>query len=155
MEIRLSISGFGIGLANTGFGVNAVSGCYVEIRENWGASTRVYGVTDHLSLGSDSSTILVGHVSTEWMKIKEGKPRELLKHTNLVGKLSDITVSGTTIGSSNADVTVKVVDDTGTPVTVIDKMGIKASGFQISSTKIRGKLKSLITKQQLEAVKGK
>lgn len=64
------------------------------------------------------------------MKIKKGKPRELLKHTNLVGKFSDITVSGTTIGSSNADVTVKAVDDTG-------------------------KLKSLTTKQQLEVVKGK
>ncbi len=33
MEIRLSISSFGIGLGNTGFGVNAVSGCYAEIRE--------------------------------------------------------------------------------------------------------------------------
>lgn len=30
MEIRLSISDFGIGLAKTEFGVNAVSGHYVE-----------------------------------------------------------------------------------------------------------------------------
>ncbi|KAB7624074.1 hypothetical protein [Alkalilimnicola sp. S0819] len=67
MKARIYISGLAAGVPKTGFGVNLATFAYLEILPA-GRPTmtaRVYGIADTLSVGNESSTLLVGHVKTD------------------------------------------------------------------------------------------
>jgi len=143
MEARITISGLGAGIPGTSFGVNVISGAYIEVRGGESSSTRVYGIEDTLSIGNDSSTIGFSHVQTKWMYINP-KNYRLFSMESLRNTVGEINVSGTLIGSGDVDVKLEIINLHGESTTLLDLKSIKSnSGFQVSSTKIRGKVKFL------------
>lgn len=143
MEIRITLSGIGVGFSRTGFGINLMTGCYIETRTCKGAGTRKYGVKDALSLGSESSTLLVGHAQTHWMKITDSTAAEWLAAEKLSGATVDIEVAGASLGSSLGDVKIVLITPDGDGVTVLEKYNVAMWAVQIASTKIRGEVKFL------------
>ena len=146
MEVKVIISGLGIGIAKTGLGANLVSGTYISMRMGPKVKPRVFGITDSLSLGSDSSTLLVGHVATGWFKVKPEKDPFFMKPENLLGKKVDVSVSGTIIVGGNVDVKITVYDEYDAAKEMISRVDVESSGFQLSTTKIRGILKEMPSK---------
>ncbi|MDO6501169.1 hypothetical protein [Photobacterium sanguinicancri] len=149
MEIRIRVSGVGINIPKTSFGLNLFSGCYIETRPNKGnAPTRIYGIIDTLSLGNESGTVVVGHAVTDWIKITKQTSIDKLKHQFLIGKTADIEIKGTSFGNSKGDVSLKIIDDNNDSITVIDKYNININAYQFASTKIRGKIRHQVIAQK-------
>lgn len=143
MEARITISGLGAGIPGTSFGVNVISGAYIEVRGGKASSTRVYGIEDTLSVGNDSSTIGFSHIQTNWMYINP-KNYELFNMESLRNGVGEINVAGTLIGSGDVDVKFEIINLHGESTTLLDLKSIKSnSGFQVASTKIRGKIQFL------------
>ncbi len=144
MEIRITISGIGAGSAKTGFGMNLISGCYVETRpSHGGCSIRKYGVKDAFSLGSESSTLLVGHAQTHWMKVTDETALEWLNIEKLPGSCVEVEVSGSSLGSSKGDIKMFAITPDGDGITILEKYNIPMWAVQIASTKVRGEIKFL------------
>ena len=150
MEATITISGLGAGIPGTSFGVNIISGAYIEIRGSESSPSRVYGIVDTLSVGNDSSTIGLSHIQTDWMYINP-KNYPLFSLESLQDTAAEINISGTLIGSGDVDVKLEVINTHGEPTTLLDLKSIKSnSSFQIASTKIRGKLKFLTSSPKVE-----
>lgn len=143
MDVRVVLTGIGFGSSRLGFGVNALSYCYIQIRANRGdANPRNYAIDEFMSLGGESSTIIFGSASTDWMEV-DSNNAQLLAHASLKGKIFDVAVSGTAIGKSTCDVTIKIIDEKHDAVTLLEKYGVSADALQLAETKVRGKLKHL------------
>lgn len=143
MEVRLTITGMGIGIPKTSFGVNLLSYCYIEVRDNPAVKApTTYVVDKALTIGGDSTTLVAGFSSTDWMKVDEDKIN-LLTRNNLSGKIFDVEIkgAGVAIVSSEVDVSLKIIDNEGNATTVLEKYSIKATTLQVSSTSVRGKIK--------------
>ena len=154
MEVRITVSGIGAGIPALSMGVNIISGCYIETKPNKGdAPTRLFAVVDTLSIGGESSTIFFGHAQTDWITVSLPASINALKFENILGKLVDIEIKGTSFGSGKGDVSLKIMNDIGNTETIIDKMDIGMKAYQLSSTKIRGKIKGNAIKKQLEKAK--
>jgi len=150
MKVRITISGLGAGIPKSPFGLNLVSGCYIETKPNDGnAPSRIYGVVDTMSVGGESSTLVFGHAQTSWMTVAKASALQLLKYENFIGTLVDVEVKGTSFGSSKGDVSLKIIDDIGNAVSVIDKFSIAIDAYQLSSTKIRGKVRAQIKSSEV------
>ncbi len=143
MEVKFIISSISIGFGKTGFGANAMTGAYIQTRVQKGAPVETYGITSTLTIGSDSSTIIVGHVSSEWFVVDKEAEKILLNKSNLLGKRAELESSGTLLFSGKTDVKLTVYNNIGKGTTVFDLIDIPSSGGQLSSTKIRGVLKGL------------
>lgn len=139
MDIRIIISGLGINIPKTSFGVNAISGCYVSVRNSEAAPEAVYGIKSYLSLGSESSTLIVGQIRSEWMKVVDPDIINKFSLQNVMGKTLDINVSGTVLMKGTADISIKLIDGTGDAISILDKYDVKVEGGQLSSTSIRGR----------------
>jgi len=50
MEMKIFISGVGVGLAKTGLGLNVVSGCYISVRYTPSDKPSVYGIANAFTL---------------------------------------------------------------------------------------------------------
>ncbi len=150
MEIRIVMSSIGFGIKKTGFGVNGITGAYIQTRTANSVVT-TYGVTDSLSLGSESSTLFVGHVSTEWFKIDSKAATFMSNKANLIGKKVGLEASGSVLFSGDTDIKFTVYDNLGSGNTIFELIDIPTRGGQLSSTKIRGVLKALPAKQPLPA----
>lgn len=143
MEARITISGLGAGIPGTSFGVNIISGAYIEVRGNKAGNSRVYGIEDTLSIGNDSSTIGFSFIQTDWMYINP-KNYNLFSMDSLSNTTGEINLSGTLIGSGDVDAKLEIINTKGESTTLLDLKSIKSNnGFQIASTKIRGKVKFL------------
>jgi len=145
MEARITISGLGAGIPGTSFGVNLISGAYIEVRGSKGEKSRVYGIQDTLSIGNDSSTVGFSHVQTNWMYINP-KNYNLFSMDSLGNTVGEINVAGTLIGSGDVDVKLETINTHGESSTLLDLKSIKTdSGFQLAATKVRGKVKFFST----------
>lgn len=141
--MRITITGMGFALGKTGFGANLVSGAYVETRINPGASSCVYGLTKGPSLGSNSGSIIFGHVQTVWFRIDDKNVKAFLNPGAIVGKIADVKITGAIIAGGHVDVSVDLIDKNGDIATLVTKANIGSSGMQAASTKVRGVLKQL------------
>jgi len=137
---------------DTGFGLNVVSGAYIQTRVSIGAPVTIYGIVDKLSMGSDSGTIFAGHVATDWFNINLKSKKILTNKDVFLGKTAQLEVAGSMIVSGKTDVKLTVYDKIGSGTTVFDIIDIASSGGQISSTKVRGILKVLVNKKQVPAI---
>lgn len=149
MEARIRVSGLGMGIPSSSFGVNVVSGAYIEVRGGKSSSRYLYALIDTLSIGNDSSTLGASHILTDWMYI-DPKNDHLFKFENLKGLVGEINVSGTVIGSGDVDVKYETIDANGTATTLLDLKSIKTNiGFQVSATKVRAPIRfiKVLTKE--------
>jgi len=133
------MSSLGVGIPGTGFGVNIVSAAYIEIRGGKNSQIRLYGISDALSLGNNSSTLGAGHAQTAWMTVpSENYP--LITVDNLLSSKAEINFVGTLLGTGIIDVKFELINKAGASSTVLDLKSIKVPtpGAQISSTRVRG-----------------
>jgi hypothetical protein len=143
MEMRITITGVGFALGKTGFGANLVSGAYVETRINPSASPCIYGLTKGPSLGSNSGSIIFGHVQTAWFRINDQDVKTFSSPGAIVGKIADVKITGAIIAGGHVDVSMDVIDKDGNIATLVSKANIRSSGMQAASTKGRGVLKQM------------
>ncbi|MCD8558171.1 MAG: hypothetical protein LRY75_04935 [Shewanella xiamenensis] len=139
MDIRIIISGLGINIPKTSFGVNAISGCYLHVKNGDAAPEAVYGIKSYLSLGSESSTLIFGQIRSEWMKVVDSEIINKFSLQNVMGKTLDINVSGTVLMKGNADISIKIINEIGDAINILDKYDVSVEGGQLSSTNIRGR----------------
>lgn len=144
MEARIIISGVGLGIPKTSFSANIASGAYLQVRHAVGAQPfAIFGIAENFTLGSEASTVLVGHAETDWFPVAGEAAEDAFRHGGMAGKVAQIEVSGTFIGSGKTDLKLIVINADGDAVTIFEKYNVSARGGQISSTLIRGKIKSL------------
>jgi hypothetical protein len=106
-----------------------------------------YGISTSLTMGSKSSTILAGHAATDWFSVSSSKDSTVPGIKNLAGKKAELSVSGTLALKGTVDVKFTLYDKSGDVVSSFSKIDVKASGGQLSSTKIRGILRIMPQKQ--------
>lgn len=141
MEVKVIITGIGAGVPSWGIGLNLLSYCYLEVRANRGAPTsKVYAVDDYFSLGGESSTLIFGYASTDWMTVAPEMEQHLTLN-GLRGKQIDLEVNGTSLGNSKGDVTIKLIDDQSDGITLLEKYSVKLYAYQLGTTKVRGRVK--------------
>lgn len=142
MEMRITITGLGLAFGGTGFGANLVSGAYVETRHGPGARSCVYGLAKGPSLGSNSGSIVFGHVQTAWFRIRNADAQRLSSN-RIVGKVADVKVTGAIVAGGRVDVNMDVIDENGDIATIVTKANIHSTGVQASSTEVRGVVKQI------------
>jgi len=142
MEMRITISGLGVALGKTGFGANLVSGAYLQTRPSKGTCISTFGLTKGPSLGSNSGSIVFGHVQTEWFRINDNSA-QLFENGTVTGKIADVKISGAIVTGGRVDVNIDLIDENGSIQSLIAKANISSSGVQIASTKVRGILKKM------------
>lgn len=138
MEMQITISGVGVALGNTGFGVNALTGAYIEIRRSKHFGPCKLALAKAGGLGSDTGSIVLGHVQTDWFQVNEDLHPWLASLENLVGKTGQVEVTGALIAGGRVDIQFDVISDQGDIKSLRSKANIKSSGLQLSSTKVRG-----------------
>ncbi len=143
------MSSISFGIKNTGFGVNGITGAYIQTRVAKNAPITTYGITDYLSLGSDSSTFIVGHVASEWFRVDAKAAAFMAGRANLVGKKVGLEASGSLFFSGSTDIKFTVYDKLGAGNTIFELIDIPTTGGQLSATKIRGVLNLMTAKQSL------
>lgn len=138
MLVRITISGIGLTVPKLGVGVNLFSGCYIEVKASKNLPAKVFGIKDYLSLGGGSGSIIVGHARTSWMTVMDPKSIERLTTQNLNDSSVEVEVKGTAFGHANGDVGLKVFDNIGNAITILDKYNVPMDAMQLASTSIRG-----------------
>ncbi|MDP4535805.1 hypothetical protein Q3O60_06375 [Alkalimonas collagenimarina] len=138
MEMIVKLDSLGLGIPKTGFGVNLISGSYIQVKYGPNKPFKTYGIANLPSIGGDNATIIYGTLQTKPinLNIEEFQAFSL---TNMTGKHIDIEVSGTVLGSGRADLTISLIDDAGRAQTVVERKNIPVIGGQIASTKVRGR----------------
>lgn len=145
MYIVIYLDSVSIGIPKSGFGLNAFSGSYVQIKSSPDVIFNTYGIVDYMSMGGDSSTFIYGSIKTENLHINEDELKKL-SISNVSGKKMEIDISGTFLGSGRADVKLILIDNNGRYETIIDRKDIKVSGGQVSGTRIRGDIRLIPNK---------
>lgn len=143
MEVRILLSSLSIGLGSSGFGVNAITGSYIQTRVAPDAPVKLFGIADSMSLGSDSGTLLASHVTTSWFKVDSKAEKILAGSKGFVGNKAQLEISGTLISSGKTDVKLTSYNKAGSGTAVFELIDIPSSGGQLASSKIRGIVKSL------------
>lgn len=138
MEITVNLDSLGIGIPKTGFGVNLISGSYIQISDGTDGPVKTYGIVSTMSVGGDNSTLVYGTLKTAPIKINSDELR-FFSVPSITGKYIDIEINGTIIGSGRADLTISLIDEGGRAETAIDRKNIQVTGGQLSSTRIRGR----------------
>ena len=138
MEMKIVITGFGLSIPKTGLGLNLLAGSYVAFRYSEKTPYVVMGLTDALSIGSKSETVVVGHVETHWFFVDPVKHNWVTNVIGLIGKKAEIEVVGTLLIKGETDLKFTVYDKGGNVNELISKVDVKSSGLQIANTKVRG-----------------
>lgn len=140
MKARVIITGVGVG-GFRGLGVNLSSNAYIQIGER--IVLRNYGLTDHFSLGARSSTLVVGHVKTDFFYLGEDAYNKLMSFDYLSGRLLQLEVKGTLAGRGLVDLKLVSIDSSGASETLVERLNIPASGAQLATTQVRGRVRLL------------
>lgn len=151
--VKISGSAVGARVGNTGFGVNLSAGFHIAIKRHPTDIPVIFSVSNHLSLGSASGTLVGSFIHTDWFEIDTlsaplfGEPR------SLIGKHLGILVTGTLIGSGTVDIKIESYDQFGHAKTMLHLVNIKAKGMQVSSSAARGHAKRWAAQLVEEAMK--
>ncbi|NWO07732.1 MAG: hypothetical protein HLX50_19150 [Alteromonadaceae bacterium] len=125
------------GIPKTGFGINAISASYIQVRTSPQIHHRTYGIAKYLSVGGDNSTLLYGTVKTAPMSLT-AEEFQAFSLGSVIGNVIDVQVGGTFLGSGNADVTISLIDNEGRVNEVVARKNVKVSGCQLATTSVRG-----------------
>lgn len=143
MEVMVKLDSLGFGIPKTGFGINLISGSYIQVSPATKNKTDTYGLTDVLSLGDDSSTMVFASLKTSPIKLSTVEEIQAFTPSNLSEKTLDISISGTLIGNGKADVTIVQIDSNGRTTEILKRFDIPVSGGQLAETSIRGRARKL------------
>lgn len=141
-EARIIITGMGLAVARTAFGVNLVSAAYVSVRPVRGAKPATLGVFSMLTADGNSGSLVVGHAQTDWFKISKEAYIALLPQ-NVVGKsyLLDLEISNTLLESGRCDISATLIGSGYDGAEIINAYNVPTKGAQISGTSIRGAIR--------------
>jgi len=89
------------------------------------------------------SSLGIVNVKTEWSNIDSAKYPWVCDAALMTGKTIDLAIIGALFGSGKADIKMKIIDKDGEQRTLVSKLNIDSSGFQLTGLKIRGVLKLL------------
>ncbi|MGI1678923.1 MAG: hypothetical protein K6L75_09340 [Cellvibrionaceae bacterium] len=141
MQIRIVGASFALGIPKTGFGVNASTFAYIQLRNGPNSDIQTLAVDDHFSVGGKSGTFIWSNISTSWVNIDSTKYPWVYHALNFTGKTVDLSVKGTLLGSGKVDIQITFIDKDGETQSLVSKMDIQSSGFQLTGLTVRGKLK--------------
>lgn len=143
MDVVIKLDSLGFGIPKTGFGVNLISGSYVQVSDPAKEKPDTYGLTDVLSLGDDSSTMVFASLKTNPIKLSSPEEIQAFTPARLSAQTLQISIDGTLIGSGKADVVITRIDSEGRTQELLKRFNIGVSGGQLAQTSIRGRAKKL------------
>lgn len=146
MEMMVNLFGFGAAIPKTGFGLNIASASYIGFRYSVSTPATMLGVSDIVSMGSKSGTFIGSWIATDWFYVDLAKHGWVADANRLIGKKAQIEVSGTLVVHGTVDLKFTTFDKGGDTNELLSKVDIKASGGQLSETKVRGVLKQILRK---------
>ena len=80
-------------------------------------------------------------METDWFSLAANKENRIANLKKLTGKTAEVSIMGFLAKSGKVDVKFTIYDDIGDATNAVSKIGINATGGQLATTKIRGKLK--------------
>ena len=132
--------GAGVGIPKSGFSVNLATGAYIEIRQSVNMPAMLFALGQYATLGNEASTFLAGYVNTDWFDINPAKHRWVTKMQSLVGKEVELQITGALVVSGNVDIDLILISKNKEGTELLKPYDIKATGAQIASSAVRGKL---------------
>lgn len=142
MEIIVKVDSLSLGFPRTGFGVNVISGSYIQVNYSSNRPNKTYGIVDILSIGGNNSTIVYGTIHTDPI-ILNADELQAFSLSNMAGKHVDIEISGMFINSGSADIRITLIDDEGRPQVAIERKNVRVRGGQLASTQVRGRVRHI------------
>lgn len=141
MEMQIHLVGAGISIPNTGLSVNALSYVYFFFRNADGVSSTVFGFDQTCTIGAEAQTLVVSDINTDWIFLDPTRNPWSLHKRQLVGKQINLQIDGMLAGSGRIDIRMDEISDEGFVTNLLTRDSIKASGFQMASSSIRGVMK--------------
>lgn len=143
MDVVINLDSLGFGIPKTGFGLNLISGSYIQVSNPAKRKPDIFGLTDVLSLGDNSSTMVFASLKTSPIKLSTAEEIQSFTMSGLVAQKIQINIDGTLIGNGKADVTITRIDGDGRPTELLKRFDVKVSGGQLARTSIRGHVRKL------------
>lgn len=143
MDVVIKLDSLGFGIPKTGFGVNLISGSYVQVSNPGNIKPATFGLTDVLSLGDNSSTMIFASLKTSPIKLSTPEEIQAFSSSSLTESTLQISIDGTLIGNGKADVTITRIGSEGRTEELLKRFDIGVSGGQLSATSIRGRARKL------------
>ncbi|WP_404363586.1 hypothetical protein [Marinobacter sp.] len=143
MDVVINLDSLGFGIPRTGFGLNLISGSYIQVSNPAKRKPDIFGLTDVLSLGDNSSTMVFASLKTSPIKLSTAEEIQSFTMSGLVAQKIQINIDGTLIGNGKADVTITRIDGDGRPTELLKRFDVKVSGGQLARTSIRGNVRKL------------
>lgn len=138
MEMMNNIAGLGVAIPKTGFGLNLATASYIGFRLDKNNYDLLLGLKDCFSLGTKSGTLIGSWIKTDWFMVDIKRHGWVADINRLVGSKVEIEVVGTVVAFGTVDLKLTAIDKYGNTKELMSKVDIKASGGQLSNTKIRG-----------------
>lgn len=146
MQIKFVAAGLGVSIPYVGVGVNMLTGVYIQLRNTVNDSPYVLGIVAGPEFGDDSGTLFGSFIDTSWLSLNPDKYPWICSKTSLIGKLAEISITGTLLLNGSADIKFSIFDSENEEEFSFEKVEIKTSGFQIADTRIRGKVVDMMGK---------
>jgi len=140
MEMRIRIAGVGVALPKLSFGLNLLSGVYFELRHSAKSPSHVFGVAATPDISGKNGTLFGSFISTKWTIVQGATHAWICDRHKFVGKIADVEIKGTLIVSDKVDLTFKIYDANGESEFTLEQIELEGEGFQITDTKIRGRV---------------
>lgn len=86
MQIKITGASLAVAIPKSGFGLNATTFAYIQLRSGTGGQTQILAVDNHLSIGGKSGTMVWSNVQTNWVNIDSIKYPWVCNAQSLVGK---------------------------------------------------------------------
>lgn len=140
MEMKISMVGSGLSIPKTGFSVNILSYAYFFFRNAKGTPPTVFGLDQVATVGEDAQTLIVSEVTTDWIFLDPKRNSWSLHKQQLVGKIINLEIDGTLLGSGRIDIRMDEISGQGFVTNLLTRDNIKATGGQLATSSIRGQL---------------
>lgn len=150
MWAKLICIGTGVSIPKLDIGLNLVSGCYLILKNTINSPGFVLGVAETTEIGGQNGTLFFSTVVTEWASLDLKKHPWMCSQEKLINQECEITLSGTLAIKGKIDISLKIFDDNHEETFSFNKFSVASTGLQLSDTRIRGKLRSLMGTISLE-----
>lgn len=122
------------------FGINVATFGFLKLRTGPSGPLTIYRIQEILTVSGKSTTLAFAVAETDWTRIDPKKYPWICKMHDLNGQILDLELLQTYFGAGMADVKLTLLDKSGDPQVLVNRMNIQSSGLLISGARVRGKL---------------
>lgn len=139
--MRILMVVMGRSIPKTKIGIRMMNIGYLFFRNNHSdPNFKSLRITDLISFGKTSGTLLVGRIVTDWFDLDPQKDNWVYNINALIGRNIEVELKGLQILRGEKDIKITVYDKYNQPKELFNICCIKAKGIQLSDINLRGRI---------------